>query len=112
MPEGNGETYEIGLAMAGAISAGAYSAGVIDFLFQALEEWERHRGQPGVPNHSVCIKVISGASAGAITGALGAAALAERAEWTAMPSGFLGADGRPGGPRENSRTGRGCRRTS
>ena len=35
----NKNVYEIG-AMAGAISAGAYSAGVVDFLFQALHEWE------------------------------------------------------------------------
>ena len=32
--------FEIGLVMAGAISAGAYTAGVIDFLVQALDEWE------------------------------------------------------------------------
>jgi hypothetical protein len=69
--------FEIGLAMAGAISAGAYSAGVLDFLLQALAEWERAR-QAGeaVPDHRVVIKVVSGASAGAITGALGAVALA------------------------------------
>jgi hypothetical protein len=62
--------------LAGAISAGAYTAGVIDFLFQALDEWERHRGAAGVPGHRVVIKVITGASAGAITGALSAPALA------------------------------------
>ncbi|MGK9168237.1 patatin-like phospholipase family protein [Inquilinus limosus] len=70
--------FEIGLALAGAISAGAYSAGVLDFLFQALDRWEQaKKTQPDdVPNHSVCIKVVAGASAGAITGALGMAALA------------------------------------
>jgi hypothetical protein len=40
----NKNVYEIGLAMAGAISAGAYSAGVVDFLFQALHEWELANG--------------------------------------------------------------------
>jgi hypothetical protein len=49
---------------------------VLDFLFQALSEWEAHRGQAGVPDHRVVLKVIAGASAGAITGALGAIALA------------------------------------
>ena len=75
MPQ-QGKVFELGLAMAGAISAGAYSAGVLDFLLQALEEWEqaRRRGEP-VPDHRVVIKVIAGASAGAITGALGAVAL-------------------------------------
>lgn len=73
---GNGDVFELGLTLAGAISAGAYTAGVIDFLFQALDEWEKHRGNAGVPNHRVVIKVITGASAGAITGALSAPALA------------------------------------
>lgn len=68
--------FQIGLALAGAISAGAYTAGVLDFLFQALTEWEAARSQPGVPDHRVVLKVIAGASAGAITGALGAVALA------------------------------------
>ncbi len=66
--------FEIGLALAGAISAGAYTAGVIDFLAQALQEWEKHRGH-GAPEHRVRIRTIAGASAGAITGALGIVAL-------------------------------------
>jgi hypothetical protein len=68
--------FQIGLALSGAISAGAYTAGVSDFLFQALSEWDAHRGEPGVPNHRVVLKVIAGALAGAISGALGAIALA------------------------------------
>ena len=69
-------TFELGLALAGAISAGAYTAGVLDFLFQALSEWDANRDRPDVPKHRVVLKVIAGASAGAITGALGAIALA------------------------------------
>lgn len=72
----DGMEFKIGLALAGAISAGAYTAGVIDFLIQALEEWEAARGKPGVPEHRTGLKVIAGASAGAITGALGIVALA------------------------------------
>jgi hypothetical protein len=68
--------FELGLTLAGAISAGAYTAGVLDFLFQALDEWDKHRGVSGTPQHRVVIKVIAGASAGAITGALSAVALA------------------------------------
>lgn len=70
-------TFEISLAMAGAISAGAYSAGVIDFLCQALDEWYalKAKNPDDYPNHDVVLKAISGASAGAITGALAAAAL-------------------------------------
>ena len=37
----DGNAFEIGLVMAGAISAGAYTAGVIDFLIQALDEYEK-----------------------------------------------------------------------
>ena len=75
-PLGAGEVFELGLTLAGAISAGAYTAGVLDFLFQALDEWDKHRGVSGTPQHRVVIKVITGASAGAITGALSAVALA------------------------------------
>ncbi len=74
--QGTEPTFQLGLALAGAISAGAYTAGVLDFLFQALSEWENQRGQPATPRHRVVLKVIAGASAGGITGALGAIALA------------------------------------
>jgi len=78
----SGEEFHVGLAMAGAISAGAYSAGVFDFLIQALEAWETARRDealaPDLPNHRVGIKVIAGASAGAMTGGLGVVALASR----------------------------------
>lgn len=79
----SGKEFQIGLTMSGAISAGAYTAGVVDFLVEALESWEKARAadQNGsVPNHRVGIKVISGASAGAITAAIGAIALVDKAE--------------------------------
>ena len=73
----NDSVFEIGLAMAGAISAGAYSAGVVDFLFHALDEWERLKREAPetVPNHSVCIRAAAGASAGSITAALAVVAV-------------------------------------
>ena len=49
MSEKSCNTFQIGLALAGAISAGAYTAGVLDFLFQALDEWERARGTGDAP---------------------------------------------------------------
>lgn len=69
-------TFYIGITMAGAISAGAYSAGVMDFLLSALEEWEKQKkldqenGKKTVPNHQVVISVMTGASAGSVTAAL------------------------------------------
>ena len=48
-----------------AVSAGAYTAGVIDFLFQALQAWEEER-ERGAPQHRVQIRTLAGASAGAV----------------------------------------------
>lgn len=68
--------FQLGLVLAGATSAGAYSAGVLDFLIQALEEWSHERqSDPSLPAHGVEIQVMSGASAGGMTAALAAAAL-------------------------------------
>src|SRR3546814_8871025 len=63
--------------MAGAISAGAYTAGVCDFLIQALDAWEAAKADPTarVPRHRVRIKALAGASAGAMTSAIAAVAL-------------------------------------
>ncbi|MBV9289654.1 MAG: hypothetical protein JO288_17880 [Hyphomicrobiales bacterium] len=80
MKQLSGYEFQIGLTMSGAISAGAYTAGVIDFLVEALDAWEEARdGSDGdtVPNHRVGIKVMSGASAGAITAAIAAIALVD-----------------------------------
>ncbi|MEX2455490.1 MAG: hypothetical protein WD470_12345 [Rhodospirillaceae bacterium] len=83
--------FRLGLAMAGAISAGAYTAGVSDFLFQALSAWEaggmkglaaavddpdvvaERDGYSPLPAHRVTIAALSGASAGGITSAILAA---------------------------------------
>jgi len=42
-------SFRIGLALSGAISAGAYTAGVLDYLFQALNAWERERESGSAP---------------------------------------------------------------
>jgi hypothetical protein len=69
--------FHIGLAMAGAVSAGAYTAGVLDFMIEALSEWQnaKDRGED-VPQHEVFISTISGTSAGGIAAALGLASIA------------------------------------
>jgi hypothetical protein len=70
--------FNIGIAMAGAVSGGAYSAGVLDFLMEALNEWQKQKDDPNadVPRHVVFISAVSGTSAGGITAALGLASLA------------------------------------
>lgn len=77
MSEPDPPVFEIGLVLAGAISAGAYTAGVMDFLIEALDAWERAKAAPGYrgPRHDVRLKVITGASAGGMTAAISAVAL-------------------------------------
>ena len=61
-------TCELGLVMAGAVSAGAYTAGVVDFLVQALDCWEEARARDDLaPPHRLRLRALSGASAGAMT---------------------------------------------
>lgn len=69
--------FEIGLVLAGAVSAGAYTAGVVDFLIQALDEWQKAKDErrPHCPPHEVRLKVLAGASAGGITAGLTAGLL-------------------------------------
>ena len=72
--------YSLGLTMAGAVSAGAYSAGVLDYLLEALDNWEKAKaaGEPDVPNdYKVQIEVMSGASAGSIAAGLTTLSLIE-----------------------------------
>jgi len=66
--------FEIGLVMAGAISAGAYTAGVMDFLMEALDAYytEREKHDWDGPRHDVRISVMAGASAGGMTSAISA----------------------------------------
>jgi Patatin-like phospholipase len=71
------KTFYVGICMAGAISAGAYTAGVMDFLIEALELWEQAKREKrsNVPTHRVQIPVIGGASAGGMTGIITAAGI-------------------------------------
>ncbi|AOM79984.1 patatin-like phospholipase family protein [Pedobacter steynii] len=66
----NENTFYLGLCMAGAVSAGSYTAGVMDYLLEALGEWEKRKNEPGVPVHKVQIPVMGGASAGGMTSIL------------------------------------------
>ena len=70
------QTFEIALVGAGAISAGAYTGGVIDFMVEALDAWYGAKGHdPLAVPHEVKLSVFSGASAGGITAALASAYL-------------------------------------
>ncbi len=64
--------FELGLVLAGTVSAGAYTAGVLDYLLEALDAWQRAKEDhdPLAPPHGVVISTIAGASGGGINGAL------------------------------------------
>jgi predicted acylesterase/phospholipase RssA len=68
----NDDTFHVGINMAGAVSAGAYTAGVLDFFMEALEQWyaAKQAEHPLVPLHDVSIDVFSGASAGGMCAAI------------------------------------------
>lgn len=81
--EWNPAEFKIGINMAGAVSAGAYTAGVLDFLMEALEEWHKQKeaylaylakpegeAPPAVPLHDVRIEAFAGASAGGMCAAI------------------------------------------
>src|ERR1017187_8115128 len=68
--------FKIAINMAGAISAGAYTAGVVDFITEALDAWYRAKAEGAeVPQHDVTIEGFSGASAGGLCAALSAVLL-------------------------------------
>ena len=66
--------FVLGITMAGAVSAGAYAAGVLDFLFRALDA---HNRNAGPDDAKVVVKAMSGASAGAVSLSLAAVGLLE-----------------------------------
>ncbi|MEP2059156.1 MAG: hypothetical protein ABJJ05_15195 [Maribacter litoralis] len=83
----NKKKFNIGITMAGAVSAGAYTAGFIDYLFEVLELWEEQKAiiqkkneeqaalsdfEMKIPMHDVCIDVFGGASAGGMVSMIAA----------------------------------------
>lgn len=75
-------TFHLGLTMAGAVSGGAYTAGVMDYLFETLDIWQKAKegidiglsqeDKKLVPTHSVIIDAMGGTSAGGMVTILSA----------------------------------------
>lgn len=86
-------TYHIGLSMAGAVSAGAYTAGMLTQLFETIDKCYEYKAKginfktangeeisispEEMPQHEICFEALSGASAGGMCTALLAVCLAE-----------------------------------
>jgi hypothetical protein len=71
-------TFEFALVLGGTVSAGAYTAGAVDFLIEALDEWTmlRDAGDARAPKHKVVLKLITGTSGGGVNASIAARALA------------------------------------
>lgn len=69
-PEG---TFELALVLGGTVSAGCYTAGVLDFLIYAMDIWEEAKGRTNrydAPKHSTILKAVAGTSGGGVCGAI------------------------------------------
>lgn len=71
-PRMGDNVFEIGLVLGGTVSAGAYTAGVLDMLMEWLDCWTRAKesGDPAAPKHKLVISTVGGTSGGAINGAI------------------------------------------
>jgi predicted acylesterase/phospholipase RssA len=71
-------TFEFALVLGGTVSAGAYTAGVIDYLIEALDCFSEARRAGTTPQHKVVLRLITGTSGGGVNAAIAARALAYR----------------------------------
>jgi len=82
--------FHLGLCMAGSISAGAYTAGVLDYLFESLEKWQEEKDKvktggngssTNIPVHDVVLDVLNGSSGGGMCAILSAIMLNEKGKY-------------------------------
>ncbi len=70
--------FHLGITMAGAVSAGSYTAGVMDYFFEIMDLWENAKNGKlpegwdkdilnFIPQHKVILDVMGGTSAGGMT---------------------------------------------
>ncbi|MBV9250352.1 MAG: patatin-like phospholipase family protein, partial [Acetobacteraceae bacterium] len=74
VPEVPPGTFEFALVLGGTVSAGAYTAGAVDFLIEALDSFSRAKAQGQALKHSVMLKLIAGTSGGGVNAAIAARA--------------------------------------
>ncbi len=62
------KTFELGLVLGGTVSAGAYTAGALELLVQALDDfYGRFKGNPP---HAIKLRLAAGSSGGAVCAAI------------------------------------------
>lgn len=88
-PESGSEVIEIAFVLAGAVSAGAWIAGVMDYIIAAMdafEAWRQDGTDPDRPKHRISLSVLAGTSGGGMSAGLVAAQLAGRTPqgWTSV----------------------------
>ncbi len=95
VPDVDPGTFEFALVLGGTVSAGAYTAGAVDFLIEALDCLSHAQRQGRAPQHKVLLKLIAGTSGGGVNAAIAARTLAfdypyaARATSTSSASGNL-----------------------
>jgi hypothetical protein len=70
------DTFEFALVLGGTVSAGAYTAGAVDFLIEALDCLTAAQAKGAAPPYKVILKLIAGTSGGGVNAAIAARALA------------------------------------
>jgi hypothetical protein len=76
VPEVPPGTFEFALVLGGTVSAGAYTAGAVDFLIEALDCFAKAQQEGTAPPHKVVLKLIAGTSGGGVNAAIAARVLA------------------------------------
>ncbi len=84
--------FEFALVLGGTASAGAYTAGAVDFLIEALDCLTKAQEEGRAPQHEVRLKLIAGTSGGGVNAAIAARALAYKYPHVARGT-AIGADG-------------------
>lgn len=89
--------YKLGFCLSGAATGGAYSAGVMDFLLEALTAWDAEKQKPNrdpsIPMWDVAVTELIGTSAGGINSTLTVNAL--NTDHEPLPRGYKLSDGKP-----------------
>lgn len=64
--------FQVALVLGGTVSTGAYTAGFLDKLIEALDAWygAKEEKAADVPRHEVRLRIVTGASGGGVSAAL------------------------------------------